>query len=96
MKSIIVVNFLLTYIILFYILFLRGLPYPPPSLIWRKEVFMKILSTYSKLDRNDNPYILVVFSDSKGKERKIVLNHYDLEYSMKGKIKYEISKQNKK
>ena len=57
---------------------------------------MKILSTYSKLDRNDNPYILVVFSDSKGKERKIVLNHYDLEYSMKGKIKYEISKQNKK
>lgn len=57
---------------------------------------MKILSTYSKLDRNDNPYILVVYSDSKGKERKIVLNHYDLEYSIKGKIKYEMNKQKSK
>lgn len=57
---------------------------------------MKIITAYSLLDKNDNPYILVVYSDSKGKERKIVLNHYDLEYSMKGKIKYEINKQNKK
>ena len=57
---------------------------------------MKLLSTYSKLDRNDNPYILVVYSDSKGNERKLILNHYDLEYSMKGKIKYEMNKRKSK
>lgn len=57
---------------------------------------MKLLSTYSNLDKNTNPYIVVVYLDSKCIQRTIVLNHYDLEYAVKGKIKYEISKQNKK
>lgn len=57
---------------------------------------MKLLSTYTNLDKNTNPYIVVVYLDSKCNQRTIVLNHYDLEYAVKGKIKYEISKKDKK
>lgn len=56
---------------------------------------MEIKNIFERLDKNNNYYILVVYSDSKGKNRKVLLNHYDLEYAMKGKIKYEISKRNK-
>ena len=57
---------------------------------------MKLISILTKADKNNNFYFVCSYLDSKEKIRKIVLNHYDLEYAMKGKIKYEISKQNKK
>lgn len=69
---------------------------PSSSYMAERRKNMKLLSTYTNLDRNSNPYIVVVYLDSKCNQRTIVLNHYDLEYCVKGKIKYEISKQNKK
>lgn len=57
---------------------------------------MKLICIQVRGDKNDMPYLVVTYLDSKSKERTICLNHYDLEYCVKGKIKYEISKQNKK
>lgn len=44
-----------------------------------------------KTDKNNNLYVVINYNASTGRSCKIVLNHYDLEYAMKGKVKYEIS-----
>lgn len=45
-----------------------------------------------KSDKNKNVYLVINYTAKNGRNCKMCLNHYDLEYVMKGKIKYETSK----
>lgn len=47
-----------------------------------------------KSDKNKNVYLVINYTSKNGRNCKMCLNHYDLEYAMKGKIKYETSKSN--
>lgn len=51
---------------------------------------MKLSKVELKSDKNKCPYLVCTYLDKNNKERVICLNHYDLEYSIKGRIKYDI------
>lgn len=50
---------------------------------------MKITKLELRSDKNKDSYLYCTYVDRKGKERHMCLNHYDLEYALKGKISYE-------
>jgi len=55
---------------------------------------MKIKTIDVKADKNNDLYLKITYVSSKDKECKICLNHYDLEYAIKGKIKYDVKTKN--